>query len=724
MMKKKLLIMCVLSAVFMTNLSMAITLTFDGNLTEWTGDEINNLGTEAAPEGGTYKLLATWDGNDLLIGMDRNSSDRYLGDSYWNNDSFFIAIDVDKVAGSGADIDGYSRMRFNGPMKPDVFYYYAGGSPWYERGWWDDVFGEMNWLGWTDANSFYGYQEANPNDELLIPLANVVGDPSVLLTDNVTGSSEVTVWAWMTREGNGWIEASWPRGAKGPDPNIFGSPLVVRDLTARLFMPHDQSPALYEENVDGDAPITLSWQVAQLSGGGIDASVASYKVYLSAALPLDINTIADPCLTLVATVPKASWSGTLASATVGSAFISKDSRYVWRVDTVKTDTSEVTGDNWTFYTEFTIPVITGITQYQIVAPASTAQFVIDVTSPSVPSYQWKKYVDGVSDINLVNSGDISGADTNTLSIANAEVADEGLYYCVVNNDSGIPAVSGNVPLGVKRLLAHWDFESGNADSIVAGSPPSTLVGDPAFAAGGGISGDGMTFDDDFGNEDLLYVDPNTPYANYFDICNYEMTVACWVKTSNTKTWVPLVARSGEDNHGWQLRQSGFTADRPCFTTRGTGNDDGTPANRTIYDGQWHYVVGTYDGNIKKVYIDGVVSRYYSTDDGSLSNEGDAVSGAIDSTISPVAIAGRVKKDDTDPNLVIEISNNCPGTYDEVKIYNYALDSTAIAQAYATMTSTEVCEGIQPYDLNNDCKIDFNEIALVAGQWLSDALVKP
>ena len=36
----------------------------------------------------------------------------------------------------------------------------------------------------------------------------------------------LTAWAWMTRESNGYIEASWPAGVTGPSPT-FGDGLTI-----------------------------------------------------------------------------------------------------------------------------------------------------------------------------------------------------------------------------------------------------------------------------------------------------------------------------------------------------------------------------------------------------------------------------------------------------------------------------------------------------------------
>lgn len=181
------------------------SINLDGILDEWTGSNVVNLGTWPAPDTGSYTLLATWDASNLYIGVDRDSSDRYLGDTGGDNDSFFLAIDVDGVAGSGAGQDGYGRMDFAGTMLPDMIYYYAGGGGWYESGTWNG--GGWDWNGWTNANSYYGWQEDNPNDELCIPLADI------------GGSHEVMAWAWMTREAGDFVETSWPDGTTGGDPN-------------------------------------------------------------------------------------------------------------------------------------------------------------------------------------------------------------------------------------------------------------------------------------------------------------------------------------------------------------------------------------------------------------------------------------------------------------------------------------------------------------------------
>lgn len=481
----------------------------------------------------------------------------------------------------------------------------------------------------------------------------------------------------------------------------------------RIEWPYGPEPTSGEADLPVDG-LTLSWSVAQVPTLAdpnlfdVDPNLVSHNVYLS-----DGSWDGEPNLVYAGSVM--GWdTETLRASYIPDPPLNKGARYFWRVDMVLDDAVEIKGDVWAFYTEALY--ITEQTVYQIVEADTEAAFSVTATAPSAPSYQWYKYVEDDDDIELSDDGNISGSESDTLTISSVQSADEGYYYCVVSAEA-LSVQSNLAPLAIKRLLAYWDFESENIHSIVAGSPASILYGNPVFETG--IDGQGLAFSTDEGG-DLLYTDPDE--VSYFDICNYQMTVALWIKSSFAATWGPMVARDGESGMGWQLRHHGGTLDRICFTTRGTDNDDGRPSNRTVYDGDWHYVVGTFDGSVKKVYIDGVISRLYSTDDGGIAAEAEAAGGVINATAAPVSLAGRVRG--VAGNLDIQDWSVTPGVLDEVAIYNYVLDAATIAQTYADMSGAAVCPALQQYDLDGDCIVNLNDLALLASEWLSDISVQP
>jgi len=216
-------IVAMLAVLATAGAASALTPVQDGVLGEWWGDPtVIDLGSEPAPDGGGYNLLVSSDLTDLHIGMARDSSDRYLGETNWDNDSFFLAIDTDGTPGSGAPNGAYGRLDFGGTMRPDRMYAYAGGAGWYEICVWDGA----NWTypGWSDAGTFYGHDDTYPDDELSVPLADI------------GGSANVMIWAWMTREENAWIEASWPSGSTGDHPTMGDGIIVPEPMTMVLLL--------------------------------------------------------------------------------------------------------------------------------------------------------------------------------------------------------------------------------------------------------------------------------------------------------------------------------------------------------------------------------------------------------------------------------------------------------------------------------------------------------
>ncbi len=213
-MKKVLLFLTVLCMLLCTGQTWAMTITFDADLGEWVGADVVSLGTRADPDGGAYTLLATSDADNLYLGMDRSATSRYLneGDGWGLNDSFFVAIDVDGIAGSGATSDGYGRVNFDGTYLPDYIVYYAGGPHWHESSTWNGS--GWTWNGWTETGAIYGNPGWGDDDEFALSLETIGGN-----------DGQVMLWAWMTRHDNGWTEAAW--GGNNGDHPTFTDGIIL-----------------------------------------------------------------------------------------------------------------------------------------------------------------------------------------------------------------------------------------------------------------------------------------------------------------------------------------------------------------------------------------------------------------------------------------------------------------------------------------------------------------
>ncbi|MEM7394317.1 MAG: LamG-like jellyroll fold domain-containing protein, partial [Verrucomicrobiota bacterium] len=113
----------------------------------------------------------------------------------------------------------------------------------------------------------------------------------------------------------------------------------------------------------------------------------------------------------------------------------------------------------------------------------------------------------------------------------------------------------------------------------------------------GLVGTGQFFDDGFiriGNQENF----NMQEA---------MTVSAWVRVDGgwRDTWQGFVSKRGEADEGWQIRRFGG-ADFGTFTLRGTLGVDDPTGVLNIGDGQWHHLVGTFDGSVRRLFVDGQI----------------------------------------------------------------------------------------------------------------------
>ncbi|AQQ08841.1 hypothetical protein L21SP3_00632 [Sedimentisphaera cyanobacteriorum] len=220
--------------MLMAGLASAKYIDVDSDMSDWTGDDIFNLGSRNAPDGGSYDLKVTFDSDNIYLGLDRSSTSRTLGDTGWDDDSFFVAFDVDASAGSGASLDGYERVNFTGDNLPDKMFCYAGGYVWYESRTWNSSSSSWDEDGWVENGGTGHYASYGSNaDEFAISRDLIGADVD----------DEVTMWAWMTRESNGYVETGWGVGSSTYDaqedviyaPDAGNGIMVPEPLTLGLL---------------------------------------------------------------------------------------------------------------------------------------------------------------------------------------------------------------------------------------------------------------------------------------------------------------------------------------------------------------------------------------------------------------------------------------------------------------------------------------------------------
>jgi hypothetical protein len=195
--------------------------------------------------------------------------------------------------------------------------------------------------------------------------------------------------------------------------------------------------------------------------------------------------------------------------------------------------------------------------------------------------------------------------------------------------------------GIDNLVASYSFENDTQDGSGNGLN-GTVVGNPVFVEG--IAGMALSFD---GVND--YVDFGNNAA--FDITE-QITLSAWVNTNDAGNGQhnPYVSK-GDQTYAIKHASSNtiefFIYDGGWFTANVRVDSS--------FNGEWHHVLGTYDGSELKTYVDGVLGATV------------AHQGSIEVQAHNLTIA--MNSQETDRFY--------DGVIDEVKIYNRALSSSEI-----------------------------------------------
>ena len=185
-------------------------------------------------------------------------------------------------------------------------------------------------------------------------------------------------------------------------------------------------------------------------------------------------------------------------------------------------------------------------------------------------------------------------------------------------------------------------------------------------------------------------------TNYFDVTSTnslrisEFSVASWFKTSTnfgSEAFIVNKGGTGSDsagqNQNYQISMNSGEQIKVGFETS-TGADFFVNSPSTYNDNQWHYTVVTYDGTTIRLYIDNIQVATKSTGGASPETSG----------TKPVRVAANSRV--TPPT-----SNFFTGNVDEVRIWNRALSSSEVTNAFSGTFNTAGQVLHLPFSANTD-----------------------
>ncbi len=487
--------------------------------------------------------------------------------------------------------------------------------------------------------------------------------------------------------------------ARTPGEGVFVDNLNI--VTFYEDKAHQPMPADGTIDVDPET-VVLQWNKGKDAAGNPNADIARHFLYLTEGepnfldvLPIIVPDTADPVV----------YTPTSIKAT------DTDKTFYWRVDesvringtpTPPTDPNTIVGFVWSFNTVKAVPVITGQPVNLMIEPGQTATFTITVTSLSPVEYNWYKTTDNASN---TPDDDLLVGQSEMLVIPNVQLVNEGYYYCKVNNASGIDAISSVVSLDIKRLTAWYAFENDLADSV-DDNDGFPIKADPNFPFNyaSGIVGQAIVLN---GIDEAVEI-PRSIQDSF--------TIALWVKTQAvgaTGQW--YLGRGLVDGEAGGVTNDFGTVLLGSKFGFGVGNPDTTISSQTnINDNQWYYCVAARDhltGQMQ-LYVNGIL-------------EATATGGTGRRDIAPELNIGRIR--------TAGISTYLAGQIDEVKLFNYAKDPYGVADMYYDITEIPLClnpdsldmrfdvAGGGPAGSQPDCKINLNDFAVFAGNWLNCGL---
>jgi hypothetical protein len=464
------------------------------------------------------------------------------------------------------------------------------------------------------------------------------------------------------------------------------------------YIPINASP---EDGTEVEINPTLSWQQdSYVADSGI-----TYNVYFGT----DPN---ETSATYYGGTPVKVTTADPADFNYVPGTLENSGTYYWRVDAV--DGAVVHPSAEMMFT--TVPasprIDSGPTSVTVAYGAEEAQ--LSVVGINIETYQW--YKDGVALADDATDTLYVGEDTNTLTIFDVTVADEGMYYCTGDNSLQQPATSAVAQVLTERVVGWWKFDGDLADSVNELYPEAAYFdgtsgdpnGDPNYV---GIGMDGGAVELFGVAEDVITMTGSADFYNFFTR-GYSANV--WVNIPHLPDgrWRSFVSKEfvpeGGTTSGYMMSIDG--SGLFVHTLRQSFND--LFSGVVIDDSTWHMVTMTYDAStgVGCAYVDGVLRAQATNGAALLPNVQDLMLG-MEHMASTDFFAGKL---------------------DDLRFWSYSIDAYDVAHIYTDFNpGTEVCVENPALDVAGpdgvggdyvDCKVNIYDFAAIAQAWLECNIV--
>lgn len=263
-----------------------------------------------------------------------------------------------------------------------------------------------------------------------------------------------------------------------------------------------------------------------------------------------------------------------------------------------------------------------------------------------------------------------------------------------DSDPKAESVADVAPIDDDRLLGQWAFQQ----SYAVGTELRARVGrNLTLSKPGRFSdlGDHQALELD-GEGETAMVSPSFQNAPHPSTA---FSAEAWVRIDQLLDWggiIGIVQDNGSDEKGWLL---GYRKDRFCVAVRSVDGPDKLTYltdEKPLELSRWHHVVGTYDGNVLRLFVDG-----------NLRAESDAPSGKI--VYPPRAWFEIGAYHDNDEY------HRMKGAIHELRLYNEALDTKEIAAHY-WQTKSRIPEQAETIELASGPWLAFEDSSTATVQW--------